>query len=114
MSRRLTRRSYSIGVEPDSVCPLTHSNMNISAASQSITTKFYLKLYWDRRKASLCFWPDRIRTQVSMATYSPLRVIMGENLVATLAPLIYIGSSSLLRVRRTTISSGMSLNFGQI
>ena len=49
-----------------------------------------------------------------MATDSSHRVIMGENLVNTLAPSFLIGSSSYLQVRRTTIISGMSSNFGQI
>ena len=38
----------------------------------------------------------------------------GKNVVATLAPLFLIGSSSFLQVTRTTISSQMSSNFDQI
>ena len=67
-----------------------------------------------RGKAALGFWPDRIGTQVSMATDSSHRVIMGENLVSTLAPSFLIGSSSYLQVTRTTIISQTSLNFSQI
>ena len=36
------------------------------------------------------------------------------NVVNTLAPLFWIGSSSFLQVRRTTIKSRMSLKFDQI
>ena len=86
--------------------------MNISAASKPIATKFYLKHHWG--KAALGFGPDRIRTLVSMATDSSHRVIMGENLVATLAPSFLVQSSSYLQVTRTTINSRHSLNFGQI
>ena len=79
-----------MGVEPASmrvsVCPLTFSNMNISANSEPIVIKFYLKHHWVWRKTAICFGPDRIRTLVSMATDSSHRVIMGENLVKTLAP----------------------------
>ena len=38
----------------------------------------------------------------------------GEIIVATLAPLFLIGSSLYLQVTRTTITSRMSSNFGQI
>ena len=51
-----------MGVEPTSVCVFTLSNMNISAATGPMTTKFYLKHYWDGGKAALGFGPDRIRT----------------------------------------------------
>ena len=43
-----------------------------------IPTKFYLKHHWGGGKAALCFWPDRIRTLVSMATDSFHRVIIGK------------------------------------
>ena len=49
-----------------------------------------------------------------MATDSSHRVIMGENLVSTLAPSFLIGSSSFLQVTRTSIISQTSSNFGQI
>ena len=39
---------------------------------------------------------------------------MGENVVATLATSFLIGSSSFLQVTRTTITSWMSSNFGQV
>ena len=51
---------------------------------------------------------------MSMATDSSHRVIMGENIVTTLAPSFLIGSSSYLQVTRTSISSRTSLKFGQI
>ena len=51
---------------------------------------------------------------VSMATDSSHRVIMGKNLVSTLAPSFLIGSSSFLQVTRTTIKAWMSLNIGRI
>ena len=54
------------------VRPSTISNMNISAASGPIATKFYLKPYWGRKKAALGFGPDQTRTLVSMATDSSL------------------------------------------
>ena len=75
-----------MGVEPASVCPsvrpcvrpLTLSNMNISATSGPIVTRFYLKHHWGGGKAALCFGPDRIGTLVSMVTDSSHRVIMGK------------------------------------
>ena len=54
----------------------TLSNMNISANSRLIATKFYLKHHWGGGKAAVGFWQDRIRTLVSMATDSSHRVIM--------------------------------------
>ena len=63
-----------------SVCPSTLSNMNISATSGLITTKFYLKHLWVGGKDALGFGPDRIRTLVSMATNSSHNVIMGKML----------------------------------
>ena len=61
-----------------SVRALTLSNMNISATSGSIVTRFYLKQHWGGGKAALCFRPDRIGTVVSMATDSSHRVLMGK------------------------------------
>ena len=73
-------------VEPASmracVRPLTFSNMNISANSGSIVTKFHLKHYWVVEKAAICFGPDWIRTLVYMATDSSHRVIIGKILLA--------------------------------
>ena len=60
------------------MCPLTLSNMNISATSRPIATKFYLKHHWGGGKAALGFWLDLIGTLVSMATDSSHRVIMGK------------------------------------
>ena len=65
-----------------SVRLLTLSNMNISATSRPIATKFYLKHHWGGGKAASGFWPDRIGTLVSMATDSSHRVIMGKILLA--------------------------------
>ena len=61
---------------------LTLSNMNISATSRPIATKFYLNHHSGGGKADLGFWPDRIGTLLSMATDSSHRVIMAEILLA--------------------------------
>ena len=69
------------GVRPcvyASLRPLTLSNMNISATSGPIVTRFYLKHHWGGGKAALCFEPDRIGTLVSMVTDGSHRVIMGK------------------------------------
>ena len=68
----------------------TISNMNISATSGPIATKFYLKHHWVGGKAKLGFGPDRIRTLVSMATESSHRVIMEK----TVSPLFLCCFSS--------------------
>ena len=57
-----------------------HSNINIAVTSGLVEIKFYLKNHWSGGKAALGFWPDRIRTLVSMATDSSHRVIMGKML----------------------------------
>ena len=62
------------------VCLWTFSNLNISATSGPIVTKFLLNHHWDGGKAALGFGPDRIGTLVSMATDSSNRVIMGKML----------------------------------
>ena len=71
-----------MGSEPasvrPSVCVLTLSNMYISATERPIATKFYLKHYLGGEKVAIGFGPDRIRTLVSMATYSSHRVIIGK------------------------------------
>ena len=67
-----------MGLEPASVRPSTHSNMNISETSRLITTKLYLKRHWGGGKAALGFDADQIRSLVSMATDSSHRVIMGK------------------------------------
>ena len=61
---------------------LTLSNMNISATSGPIATKFYLKHHLGGGKAALGFGSDRIGSLVSMATDSSHRVIMGKILLA--------------------------------
>ena len=57
---------------------LTLSNMNISATSGPIATKFYLKHHLGGGKAAICFWPDQIGTLVYIVTDSSHRVIMGK------------------------------------
>ena len=69
-----------------SVCVSTLSNINISETSGPIATKFYLRHHLGEGKAALGFWPDCNGTLASMATDSSHRVIMGENVVNTLAP----------------------------
>ena len=61
---------------------LTLSNMSISETGGPIEIKFYLKHHWGGGKAALGLGLDRIRTLVSMATDSSLRVIMGKTLLA--------------------------------
>ena len=51
---------------------------------------------------------------MSMATDSSHRVIIGQNVVNTLAPSFLIGSSSYLQVTRTLITSRTRSKFGQI
>ena len=63
---------------------------------------------------ALGFGSGRIGTLVSMATDSSHRVIMGENVVSTLAPSFLFGSSSYLQVTRASITSGTSSKFGYI
>ena len=76
------------GVRPSSSS--TISNMNISATSGPMATKFYLKHHWVGGKATLGFGPDWIRTLVSMATESSHRVIMEK----TVSPLFLCCFSS--------------------
>ena len=80
MSLKYTHGPASVRRRPSSS---TISNMNISATSGPIATKFYLKHHWVRGKAALGFGPDRIRTLVSMATEISHRVIMEK----TVSPL---------------------------
>ena len=91
----------------------TFSNLNISATSGPIVTKFYLNHHWNGGKTALGFGPDRIGTLVSMATDSS-KGYDGDDVVNTLAPSFLIGSSSYLQVMRTSISSRRSSKFGQI
>ena len=88
--------------------------MKISEISGPNAINFYPKHHCVRGKAAIGFASDRIRILVSMATDSPHRVIMGENVVNTLATSFLIGSSSFLQVTWTTIKSQMSLKFDQI
>ena len=107
-----------MGLEPACVrpCvrPFTLSNINISATSWPIIIKFHQEHHWGGGVTVLGFGLDRIRTLVSMATDSSHRVIMGENLVTTLAPSFLIGSSLFLQVTSTTIISRMGSKFGKI
>ena len=73
-----------------------------------------MEQHWGGGLIALGFGPGRIGTLVSMATNSSHRVIMGENVVSTLAPSFLIGSSSYLQVTRTSITSQTSSKFGQI
>ena len=86
----------------------------------------YLRNQWTNRnqmlsevsmgwgKGCIRLRPDRIGTLVSVATNSSHRVIMGGNVVNTLAPSFLVGSSSYLQVTRTSITSRTSSKFGQI
>ena len=64
------------------VCASVHPLIvNISETSGPIAIKHYLKHHWGGGQAVLGFGPDRIRTLVSMATYSSHRVIMGKTVL---------------------------------
>ena len=67
-----------MGLEPASMRLFSLSDMNISETSWPIIIKFHLKHHWVGGLAALGFWPDRIRTLVSMATDSSHIVIMGK------------------------------------
>ena len=97
-----------------SVRASTLSNMNISETSGPFVIKFHLEHHLGGGLAALGIGADRIRTLVSMTTDNSHRVIMGENLVTTLAPSFFIGSSLFLQVTRTTIISCMGSKFGKI
>ena len=64
-----------------SVRVFTLSNMYVSETSRPIAIKLYVKHHWGGGKAALGYGPDRIRTQVSMATDSSHRVIMGKTVL---------------------------------
>ena len=77
--------------------------------------KFYQKHHWDGGKAALGFWPDRIRTLVSIATDSSHRVIMEK----TELPLFLSCFSSdpfytNLQVMMTCMGARRSSKFSQI
>ena len=60
-------------------CCQPFSNMDISEASRPITIIFYLNHdHWGGGKAAWGFGADQFKTQVSMATDSSHRVIMGK------------------------------------
>ena len=58
------------------------------------------------------FWPDTTTDSIVICPCSSEKLTY--NVVNTLAPLFLIRSSSYLQVMRTSITSGMSLKFGQI
>ena len=60
------------------VRPSTLSNMNIYETSRPIISKFNLDHHWVGGLTALGVGLDRVRTLVSMATYSSHRVIMGK------------------------------------
>ena len=88
--------------------------MNIYATSGPITMKFYQKHHWDGRKAALGFWPDRIKTLVSMPTDSSHRVIMEKMVFATFSQLFFIRSYLYLQVMMTCMEAQKSSKFSQI
>ena len=99
------------------VCPsvrvFTLSNMNISETTGHIAMKFCLKQHWGKGKAALMFWPDWIRTLVSMATDSS-HTYNGENGVATFSQLFLIQSFLYLQVTRTCMKAWRSFKLDQI
>ena len=62
------------------VGPRVH-NICIFETSGPIAISSYVKNNWGGGKAALGFWPDRIRTLVSMATYSSHRVKIGKTVL---------------------------------
>ena len=70
-----------MGLEPASVGPWvrSHFQTNISETSWPIMIKFPLKHHCGGGLAALGFWPDRIRTLVSMATDSSHWAIIGKS-----------------------------------
>ena len=86
--------------------------MNISETNGSIATKFNLKNHWVGGKPALGFWPDRIRTLVSMATEITHRVIMDKTVSPLFLGCCFIQSFSYLQVMNTCMRARTSLNFG--
>ena len=84
--------------------------MNISETNGPNAIEFYLKHHWVGGKALI----GRIRALVVMASYSSHRVIMGENVINTLATSFLIGSSSFLQITWTTMKSMICSKFSQI
>ena len=99
-----------------SVRATSHASVrsHFSKTSWTIVTKFHLGHHWGGGFAAYGFGPGRIRTLVSMATDTSRRIIMGENLVSTLALPFFIGSSLFLQVTRTAIKAWMSSKFDKI
>ena len=92
----------------------TISNMNISATSGPIATKFYLKHHWVGGKAVVGFGPDRIRTLVSMATESSHRVIMEKTVSPLFLDCFSSDPFSYLQAMMTCMRAWTSSNFGLI
>ena len=86
--------------------------MNISETSGPIVIEFHQEHYWGGGLVALCFGPYQMRTGFHGNSF--LRVIMGKNLVTTLAPSFLIVFSLFLQVKRTTIRSWIGLKFGKI
>ena len=63
------------------VCPHFKTLISLRPVDR-LQPNFFLKHHWGGGKAALCFEQDRIETQVSMATDSSHRVIMGKILLA--------------------------------
>ena len=75
--------------------------MNISATSGPITMKFNQKHHWDGGKAALGFWPDRIKTLVSMATDSSHRVIMEKTVLPLFLSCLSSKLAALERLKKS-------------
>ena len=65
---------------------------------QPMTMKFYQKHYWDGGKASLSFWPDWIKTLVSMAPDRSHRVIMEKTVLPLFLSCFFIRSFLYLHI----------------
>ena len=99
-----------MGLEPASVCQSvrasTFSHINISETSRPIQINFHLEHDWGWEKAALVLGPDRNSSLFSMATDSFHMIIMGKNLMTTLAPSM-LGSSSSLQETRMSSKFGI-------
>ena len=83
------------------VCAFTLSNINISATSGPIATKFHLKHHRGGAKGCVRFWARSDLKSGFHGNRYPPNGHNGEYLVRNLAPTFLIGSSSFLQVRRT-------------
>ena len=96
------------------VCASTLSNINISETSRPIVIENRQEHHWGGGLTALGLGLVWIRTLVSMATDTSHNVMMRENIMTSLAPSFFIGSSLFLQVRRTTIKSRMGSKFDKI